>query len=92
MLSAAVVIGALRVNLKVPDKNCSRQYFSFIFFYFFFCFFFYFSKKIRLEDSCESSPQQRIPMIYQILFSLKKKNEKVFMNVVCCSRDWGFKG
>ena len=27
-------------------------------------------------------------MQYQVLFSLKKKNEKVFMNVVCCSRDW----
>ena len=22
----------------------------------------------------------------------KKNNEKVFMNVVCCSRDWRFKG
>ena len=32
-------------------------------------------------------------MEYQVLFSLKqKKNEKVFMNVVCCSRDWCFKG
>ena len=25
------------------------------------------------------------------LFSLKN-NEKIFMNVVCCSRDWRFKG
>ena len=24
-------------------------------------------------------------MKYQVLFSLKKKNEKVFMNVICCS-------
>ena len=24
-------------------------------------------------------------------FSLKN-NEKVFINVICCSRDWGFKG
>ena len=35
-------------------------------------------------------------MKYQVLFSLKKerkkKNEKVFVNVVCCSRDWRFKG
>ena len=31
-------------------------------------------------------------MKYQVLFSLKKKNEKVFMHVVCCSRDGGFKG
>ena len=29
-------------------------------------------------------------MIYQILFSLKN-NEKVLINVVCCSRDWRFK-
>ena len=26
-------------------------------------------------------------MDYQVLFSLKN-NEKVFTNVVCCSRDW----
>ena len=30
-------------------------------------------------------------MKYQVSFSLKN-NEKVFMNVVCCSRDWRFKG
>ena len=36
-------------------------------------------------------------MIYQVLLS-QKHNEKVFMNViccsrvVCCSRDWHFKG
>ena len=30
-------------------------------------------------------------MKYEVLFSLKKK-EKVFINVVCCSRDWRFKG
>ena len=30
-------------------------------------------------------------MKYQVLFSLKN-NEKIFMNVVCCSRDWRFKG
>ena len=30
-------------------------------------------------------------MKYQVLFSLKN-NEKVFINVVCCSRDGGFKG
>ena len=30
-------------------------------------------------------------MKYQVLFSLKN-NEKVFINVVCCSRDWPFKG
>ena len=30
-------------------------------------------------------------MKYQVLFSLKN-NEEVFINVVCCSRDWRFKG
>ena len=30
-------------------------------------------------------------MKYQVLFSLKNY-EKVFVNVVCCSRDWRFKG
>ena len=40
------------------------------------------SKIIWLDVSCE----------YQVLFSLKN-NEKIFMNVVCCSRahDWRFK-
>ena len=30
-------------------------------------------------------------MKYQILFSMKN-NEKLFMNVVCCSCDWRFEG
>ena len=30
-------------------------------------------------------------MKHQVLFSLKN-NEKVFINVVCCSRDWCLKG
>ena len=30
-------------------------------------------------------------MKHQVLFSLKN-NEKIFVNVVCCSRDWRFKG
>ena len=30
-------------------------------------------------------------MKYQVLFSLKN-NEKEFMNIVCWSRDWRFKG
>ena len=29
-------------------------------------------------------------MKYQVLFSLKN-NEKIFMAVICCSRDWGLK-
>ena len=35
--------------------------------------------------------KQMIHMEHQALFSLKN-NEKVFINVVCCSRDWRFKG
>ena len=54
-------------------------------------FYFYLLKKIWLDISCESSARQRIHMKYQALFSLKN-NEKVFMNVVCCSHDWHFKG
>ena len=53
-------------------------------------FYFHLSKKIKLDVSCESSAKQRIHMKHQGLFSLK--NEKVFMNVVCCSCDWRFKG
>ena len=52
---------------------------------------YYLSKKIRLDFSCESSAQQRSHLKHQVLFSLKK-NEKIFMNVVCCSRDWCYKG
>ena len=36
-------------------------------------------------------PLKRIHMKYQVLFSLKN-NEEIFMNVVCCSCDWHFKG
>ena len=53
--------------------------------------YFYLLKKIRLDFSCESSAEQRIHMKHQVLFSLKN-NEKIFINVVCCSRDWGLKG
>ena len=49
-------------------------------------FYFYLSKKIRLDVSSESSAWQRIHLKHQVLFSLKN-NEKIFMNVVCCSRD-----
>ena len=54
-------------------------------------FYFYLSKKIRLDASSESSARQRIHLKHQVLFSLKN-NEKIFMNVVCCCRDWHFKG
>ena len=70
------------LTLKAPDKNCSRRRFI---------FYFYLSKKIRLDFSCESSAEQRIHLKYQALFSLKN-NEKIFMYVVSCSRDWRFKG
>ena len=52
-------------------------------------FYFYLSKKIRLDVSSESSAKQRIHLKHQVLLSLKN-NEKIFMNVVCCSRH--FKG
>ena len=68
--------------VKAPNKNCSRRHFN---------FFFYLLKKIRLDFSCESSAQQRIHLKHQVLFSLKS-NEKIFLNVVGCSRDWHFKG
>ena len=34
---------------------------------------------------------QRIHLKHLVLFPVKN-NEKIFMNVVCCSRDWRFKG
>ena len=52
---------------------------------------FYLLEKIMLDFSCESSAEQRIHLKHQVLFSLKN-NKKIFMNVVCCSRDWSFKG
>ena len=54
-------------------------------------FSFYLSKKIRLKFLCESSAEQRIHLKHQVLFSLKN-NERICMNVVCCSRDWRFQG
>ena len=49
-------------------------------------FYFYLLKKIRLDLLGESSAKQRIHMKYQVFFALKN-NEKIFMNVVCCSHD-----
>ena len=54
-------------------------------------FYFYLLKKIRLDFSCESFARQKIHLKLQFLFFLKS-NEKIFMNVVCCSCDWRFKG
>ena len=42
-------------------------------------------KKIRLDVSCLAQ-DSRIHLKHQVLFSLKN-NEKIFMNVICCSRD-----
>ena len=36
-------------------------------------------------------PGRGIHMKYQVLFSLKN-NETVFMNILCCSHEWHFKG
>ena len=68
------------LTLIVPNKNCSGRHFN---------FYFYLLKKIRLDFSCESSAWQRIHLKHRVLFSL---DEKIFMNVVCCSSDWRFKG
>ena len=70
------------LTLETPSKNCSRRHFI---------FYFYLSKEIRLDVSLESSARQRIHKKFQVLFSLKN-NENVSINVVCCSRDWRFKG
>ena len=73
----SIIVGITLLTLKVPNKNCSRRHFD---------FYFYLSKKTRLDFSCEM-----IHLKHQVLFSLKN-NEKIFMNVVCCSLDWRFKG
>ena len=59
------------------NKNCSRRHFKFLLFIFL--------KKIRLDFHVNPLPRSSL-----ILFG--KKNEEIFMNVVCCSRDWRFKG
>ena len=51
----------------------------------------YLSEKIRLNFSYESSARQRIHLKLQVIFSLRN-NVKIFIYVVCCSRDWRFKG
>ena len=56
-----------------------------------FCFTVIFRKKIRPDFSCESSAKQRIHMKHQVLFSLKN-NENILTSLICCSRDWRFKG
>ena len=56
-------------NPLSANHNCSRRH-SKIFFH---CF----SKKIRLDISCQSSARQRIHMKHQALFSLKDKSKKI---------------
>ena len=73
----------ININIKAPSKIAADDTFIFFTFIFF--------KEKRLDVSCESSAMQRIHIKYQVLVSLKN-NEKVFMNVICCSRDWRFKG
>ena len=65
------------LTLKVPNKIAADDILTFLL---------YLSRKIRLDFSCESSHLK-----HQVLFSLKN-NEKILMNIVCCSSDWRFKG
>ena len=69
---------ALKRQTKLPQT--ALFYFTFIF-----------SKKIRLDVSCESSAKQRIHMKYQALF-IQKNNKIIFKTAVCSSRDWRSKG
>ena len=70
-----LVTACICLTLKAPNKNCSRRHFNFLLLSF---------EEIRPDFSCESSAKQRIHLKHQVLFSLKN-NEKIFMNVVCCS-------
>ena len=70
------------VTLKAPNKTCSRWHFNFLLLSFeenkawFFMWILCLAK-----DSLETSSLNSL-----------KNNEKICMNVVCCSRDWRFKG
>lgn len=50
----------------------------------------YFSKKLSLDISCESSARQSSHEISSLIVCGKKN--KIFHNVVYCSRDWHFTG
>ena len=81
--SACVWVSNLAyLTLKAPSKIAADDILI---------FYFYLSKEIRLDFSCESYARQRIHLKHQVLFSLKN-NEKIIMNVVCCSHDWRLKG
>ena len=68
------------LTFKVANKNCSTLIFLLSSF-----------EENKLDVFCESSALQRIHMKYQVLFSLKN-NAEIFMNVICCSCNWCFKG
>ena len=66
------------LTLKAPNKNCSRQHFNLLL--------------LSFEENKASFFQVNpLHLKHQVLFSLKN-NEKICINVVCCSRDWRFKG
>ena len=70
------------ITLKAPNKNCSRRHFKFLLLSFeenkaWFFMWILCIAEVSLETS-------------SIIFS--EKQWKIFMNVVCCSRDWSFKG
>ena len=73
-----IIFVFLELTLKAPSKIAADDNFMFLLLSW-------------LDVSCESIARQRTHMKYQVLFSLKN-NEKVFMNVVCCSSDQRFKG
>ena len=70
----------IRLTLKEPSKIAADDIFI---------FYVYLLKKIGFDVSCESPARLRTHMKYQDLFS-PNNNEKVFVNAVCCSRDWRF--
>ena len=70
------------LTFKVPNKNCSRRHFNFLLLSFEENKAWFFMWILCLaEDSPETS---------SLIFS--EKQWKIFMNVVCCSRDRRFKG
>ena len=76
------------LTLKAPNKNCSRQHFIFVLL----SFeenkaWFYMWILCLAEDLHETSS-----LIFSKKKTKKKTNEKIFINVVCCSCDWHFKG
>ena len=71
------------LTLEAPNKNGSSLHFNFF-------LLLSFEEKKGLIFHVNPLPQ-RIHLKHQVLLSLKN-NEKIFVNVVCCSHDWHFKG